>query len=183
MNNEEKALKIREFLDMEIDIDVTDDVTEELYVAFVGPQALTEEGKKFFEDIFDLEVTIPEDHSIATVLIDHFPEGEWQKKLIKAKHLFLGAAGLCSSATYDFWFTSSNEENKVKTEGQKVVKDESSPITLSVEEWDVVKSSLEELSEEYQSIADFSPDESEDRREERLSRLSAIRSIIQKISN
>ena len=101
-------MTIRELINQEIDIDVYDDVCEELAIAFCGPQLLTEEGEKEFEDIMHFPVRI-NPHSYgnlpaAIVLIDDPDEAVWQERLKKIERFFYGAAGYCSCEDYDRWF-------------------------------------------------------------------------------
>lgn len=99
-------MKVREFIQMQIDIDVLDDVCEELCIAFVGPQALTEAGIKEFSEVLDYEVTICTDGGGSTWALIHVdgPDGVWQDRLEKAKHFFHAAAGYCPVSDYETWF-------------------------------------------------------------------------------
>ena len=92
---------IEEFLKQDIDIDVCDDVEDEFYISFVGPVELTDAGREHFAPVLGLEVSIQEDDSMATVMID----GEdWKKRLAKVRKLFNAAAGYCPAADYEKWF-------------------------------------------------------------------------------
>ena len=51
-------MKVRELLKMDIDIDVYDNVTEELAVAFCGPMELTEAGIRRFGEVLDYWVEL-----------------------------------------------------------------------------------------------------------------------------
>lgn len=92
-------MTIKEFIKQDIDIDVYDSVCEDLGIAFVGPIELTDEGKSRFNDIMNVEVDIRDD--VAIVVLD---SEDWELKLDDCCALFNGAAGYCSSATYDKWF-------------------------------------------------------------------------------
>lgn len=96
-------MEIRDFLFLSYDVDVYDDATEELGIAFCGPIALTEEGKKHFANALSLPIHIDESGEFATVHVDYTGSPRpWQKNLQAAKELFEAAAGYCS---YNTWFT------------------------------------------------------------------------------
>lgn len=94
-------MTVRELITQDIDIDVYDDVCEELAIAFCGPLELTECGKQKFAEVLDYELQLNDDCAIVCV---DAPEGEWQRRLRKAKQFFNAAAGYCSSDDYDNWF-------------------------------------------------------------------------------
>ncbi|MGM9598709.1 MAG: hypothetical protein ACI3VY_02180 [Faecousia sp.] len=94
-------MKVRDLIEQSIDIDVYDDVCEELGIAFCGPLKLTEEGEKEFSEALDYEVELNSNYAIVSV---DAPEGEWQKRLKKAKKFFYAAAGYCDADDYDRWF-------------------------------------------------------------------------------
>lgn len=100
-------MKVREFIQMQIDIDVLDDVCEELCIAFVGPQALTEAGIKEFSEVLDYEVTICTDGDGGAWALIHVVDrdGFWQDRLEKAKRFFHAAAGYCPVSDYETWFS------------------------------------------------------------------------------
>lgn len=91
-------MTVREFLNLEIDIDVFDDYAEELEIAFVGPVDLTDLGEEKFFDIMKNEILIDEETDTATIHI----ENEREHKL--AKLLFYGAAGYISFSKYKTLF-------------------------------------------------------------------------------
>lgn len=94
-------MKVRNLIEQSIDIDVYDDVCEELGIAFCGPLKLTEEGVKEFSEALDYEVELNSNYAIVSV---DAPEGEWQKRLKKAKKFFYAAAGYCDADDYNRWF-------------------------------------------------------------------------------
>lgn len=99
-------MEIRDFLFLSYDVDVYDDATEELGIAFCGPIALTEEGKKHFAIALSLPIHIDESGEFATVHVDHTGSPRpWQENLQAAKELFEAAAGYCSETDYNTWFT------------------------------------------------------------------------------
>lgn len=102
-----KDMFTKEFAEQYGDIDVYDDICEELAIAFCGPLELTGQGTHYFEMVLEDEVNINEDRDLreAMVLIDHLPEGVWQKHLKKLCELFEGAAGFCTVNEYEEWFS------------------------------------------------------------------------------
>lgn len=98
---------VREFIAQDVDMDVYDDVTDELGIAFVGPMELTDEGKEHFAQVLDLEMMVKEAPGFGTnayVLIDGTDGNGWKKRLKQAKEFFEAAAGYCSADDYDRWF-------------------------------------------------------------------------------
>ena len=53
-----KEMTIREFLNLEIDVDVMDDYAEDIDIAFVGPIELTDRAIGYFGDALDVKVTL-----------------------------------------------------------------------------------------------------------------------------
>ena len=103
-------MKVRDLLKLEICIDVVDDVTEELYIAFDGPQKLTREGEKEFATALDLDVTPSRDSGLWIVHVDDDDDRTWKRRLRAAMKLFHGMAGYCSVENYDLWFAEPDEE-------------------------------------------------------------------------
>lgn len=94
-------MKVREFIKQEIDIDVLDDVTEELNIAFVGPLELTAEGEKEFAEVLDLDIEYV--NKVAVLNVD--AQGDaWDARLKAAGRFFWAAAGYCSVADWNKWF-------------------------------------------------------------------------------
>ena len=94
-------MKISEFIKIDQDIDVYDDVCEELGIAFCGPLELTTEGSDHFSEVLDYDITV-HDHC-AIVSVDG-PEGVWQGRLKKAEEFFYAAAGYCADSDFQKWF-------------------------------------------------------------------------------
>ena len=92
-------MKVRDLLSQDVDIDVYDDVTEELGIAFCGPLALTAEGLEKFQDVLDYGISIHEGYVIVNV--DAGGSG-WKTRLRKAKEFFEAAAG--PEEDYSRWF-------------------------------------------------------------------------------
>lgn len=91
-------MTVREFLDMEIDVDVVDDVEERIYIAFCGPCKLTDFGLEKFKPILDCEVEYWENYGQAAILLDKYED--WEEKLDLAELLFVGFAGYISDKVY-----------------------------------------------------------------------------------
>ena len=104
-------MTIRDLIEQDVDIDVYDDVCEDLGIAFCGPQPLTEEGKKKFEEILDYPIVINfhsyGDMPAAIVQIEQFDD--WKKRLGKVMHFFYAAAGYCAVDDYELWFGKDGE--------------------------------------------------------------------------
>ena len=101
-------MTVRDLLPMEVDIDVYDDVTEELGIAFCGPARLTEEGERHFAEVLEYPVTLEsgeyEDGVYAIVHVDDDNDKIWKRRLRMAKELFEGLAGYCTVDEYRNWF-------------------------------------------------------------------------------
>lgn len=97
------TMKVAEFVKMELDIDVYDNVVEEIGIAFCGPLKLTAEGKRHFAEVLEYDIAVDEKNCCAVIDIDG-PEGVWQKRLKKAKEFFFAAAGYCAETDWDKWF-------------------------------------------------------------------------------
>lgn len=91
------VMKVREFIEMDIDVDVVDDLCEELYIAYVGPMRMTEEGAKKFTEVLECNIEVSEDEAILCVNDD-------EKLLKRARKFFYAAAGYCPIDEYDAWF-------------------------------------------------------------------------------
>lgn len=107
MNNT-RTMKIRELLNMsDVSIDVYDNVCEEISVAFEwdGTLELSEDGKNYFAEVLDYDITIGDSNGYAYGVVDvDGDEGVWQKKLKAASEFFYAAAGYCSCEDFDRWF-------------------------------------------------------------------------------
>ena len=99
-------MTVKEFITLEDDFDVYDDVCEEIGIAFCGSQELTEEGKKHFAEVLDYEMELDISGHIKTavVLVDDEQDKVWKRKLRKAKEFFYGAAGYIEDSKYRKWF-------------------------------------------------------------------------------
>ena len=97
-------MKVKDLLAMDIDIDVIDDVSDYLDIAFVGPAKLTIEGLNVFGDVLEYEVILNVDDDYCIIKCDDDPNVIWPQKQRKAAELFHALAGYCSEKDYDIWF-------------------------------------------------------------------------------
>lgn len=95
------TMKVRDFIGMDLDIDVVDDYDESCYVAFCGSMALTEEGEKQFADVLDCDITVIQGHT-EDVAIVHVTD---HKQAVSASRFFRSAAGFCTVDEFESWFT------------------------------------------------------------------------------
>lgn len=103
----EITMKVRDFIKLNMDIDVYDNVTEELGIAYCGPMLLTDEGKAKFEVALNLDVTVKAEQGNYYAIVDcedEFFRDNWKLKLKQAKKFFYAAAGYCDADDYDKWF-------------------------------------------------------------------------------
>ena len=97
-------MKVKDLLPLDIDIDIANSVTDDLWPAFCGPQALTPEGTLEFADVLDMEITeIDAENAIAVVDVDA-PGELWKHHFKRARIFFCAAAGYCAAEDYDKWF-------------------------------------------------------------------------------
>lgn len=101
-----KKIKVKDLLKMDVDVDVYDNITEELAIAFCGAVELTDEGKFYFEVILDREVELDEENGVAIIDCDDefFPAELDELYLRMAKELFYSAAGYCTEEKYNRYF-------------------------------------------------------------------------------
>lgn len=95
---EARVMPIREFIKMDIDIDVCDDYDESCYIVFCGAVALTEEGEKEFADVLNTMVEVDADNGIALL------HAESDEEVNALNRFFHSAAGYCSEENYNKWF-------------------------------------------------------------------------------
>lgn len=105
-------MKVKDFIKINADIDVYDDVCEEIAICFCGCQELTEEGKKHFAEVleYDMELDLSGDFATAIVKVDSDDDKVWRRKLRKAKEFFYSAAGYCSEENYEKYFKETDAE-------------------------------------------------------------------------
>ena len=88
-----------------LDVDVYTDYTDELEICYCGNEefGLTEEGRKEFSSILDLEVDWTEGQSVAVVLINDKENAEELNELLI--QFFSACAGYVSTTNFNKWFT------------------------------------------------------------------------------
>lgn len=97
-------MKVKDFLHLDVDIDIYDDVCEEVCVGFVGPLSLTEEGKKHFVKVLNLDIEVANTADQAVIAVGAGSVDTWKANVKAAKELFNAAAGYCSEEQYGKWF-------------------------------------------------------------------------------
>ncbi len=95
-------MKVKDLMQMKINIDVYDNVTEELGIAFCGPMIFTEEGLKHFKEVLEFDCKILSNGNCIVNVENE--NGEYKKKLNQASELFYSLAGYCNCDDYDKWF-------------------------------------------------------------------------------
>lgn len=102
----EKPITVRDLLRQEIDIDVVDDFSDDLWIAFCGALNLTEVGEKKFSAVLDLPVELRNcgGDTVACVLLGELPNPDCERLEHKCIELFEAAAGYCSAEEWDEWF-------------------------------------------------------------------------------
>ena len=93
-----ERMKIREFIKMDIDVDVCDLYDERCYIAFCGPLELTEEGKREFQHVLDMSVELSQEDGYACLPADNGAEAQMLKEF------FFSAAGYCADSLWNLWF-------------------------------------------------------------------------------
>lgn len=91
---------IREFIAMDIDIDVYNDVYDEEGIAYCGPTFLTPKGEEDWGDVLEYSIEICDDTAI--ILIDRY--NDYEHRALRASAFFWAIAGYCSSDKFDSWF-------------------------------------------------------------------------------
>lgn len=97
-------MTIRDLLKMEVCIDVIDDYSDDLWIAFDGAMNLTSLGERKFAAILDLPVELRDGWggTVACVLLNDRPDCERLER--KCIRFFEAAAGYCSAEDWDEWF-------------------------------------------------------------------------------
>ena len=94
-----ERMKIREFIKMDIDIDVCDDYDERCYIAFCGPLELTEDGEREFKSVLDRPIEVEQEEGWASLPADNATEAQ------RLKEFFFSAAGYCADSLWNLWFS------------------------------------------------------------------------------
>lgn len=112
-------MKLEEMLTgIDFDVDVYDDYSDDLAVAFCPPTALTEDGRKEFADILDLDVEIYEDYSEACVLLNDKENCKHLHKVLK--RFVWSLAGYCADDDWNKWFYYPDEDESYEDDVSEV---------------------------------------------------------------
>lgn len=103
MANNYISMTVGEFIALDVDMDVYDNVCEEIGIAKCGAYSLTEEGMKKWSDVLEYNVQLYPNNDTAIVDVDG-EEGIWQERLARAKDFFYSLAGYCAYDDFDAWF-------------------------------------------------------------------------------
>ena len=99
----ENDMKLRDFIKIEQDTDIYDDVYDGIGCCFCGALRLKPEGKKRYADILDLDIEMV-GNCEALIHIDD-PDAETVKRRYRlAKDFFWSAAGYCADDDWHKWF-------------------------------------------------------------------------------
>lgn len=96
-------MKVKDFIKIEQDTDVFDNVCEELAIAFCGAIKLTREGKEKFADVLEYDIDVRKSF-LADVAVIDIDYDDWKERLKKAEEFFYSIAGYCSEENYNKWF-------------------------------------------------------------------------------
>lgn len=98
-------MKVKDFIEVfKGCVDVTDNYTDELYIAYCG-EKLTDAGAEHFKDALELEIeSISTDIVVVRVSSKELSEEECERNLETARDLFYSMAGYCESKRWDEWF-------------------------------------------------------------------------------
>lgn len=91
-------MKVKDFITMDICVDVYDDVCEACAIAFCGPLIMTNRGRKYWSNILDSDVELMGDNVTAIV---HASDENDARDIAD---FFESAAGFCSVEEYERWF-------------------------------------------------------------------------------
>lgn len=98
-------ITIRGLLAMNIDIDVYDDDSDGIGIAFCGPVGLTDEGRKEWSDILDYKVSFVDETIAGDIAVVKIPDDvDYDEKLDRCSEFFGALAGYCSQEDWDKWF-------------------------------------------------------------------------------
>lgn len=98
-------MKFKEFISKEFDLDVCDDYTEDLYIAFCGPgYEMTEAGVKKFSPLFGVDISINNSESLACLCLVDYDDETCERLEHLAIQYFNWQAGYCKQETFDKYF-------------------------------------------------------------------------------
>ena len=96
---------IRGLLRMNIDIDVYDDDSDGIGIAFCGPVGLTDEGKEEWKSILYYKVSFVEGTIAGDIAVVKIPDDvDYDEMLDRCSDFFAALAGYCSQSDWDKWF-------------------------------------------------------------------------------
>ena len=96
---------IRGLLRMNIDIDVYDDDSDGIGIAFCGPVGLTDEGRKEWRDILYYKVSFVDETIAGDIAVVKIPDDvDYDEKLDRCSEFFGALAGYCSQEDWEKWF-------------------------------------------------------------------------------
>lgn len=97
-------MTIKDFLKEETDIDVIDDYSDDLWIAYCGPMELTPAGVKRYAKVLDLPVKYRDGWGgmVACVLLNDQEDCERLERV--CIDLFESLAGYCTEKQYRAWF-------------------------------------------------------------------------------
>jgi hypothetical protein len=98
-----EELTVRELIGMTVDMDISNNYTDDWFPALSGPISLTEEGEEQWDDVLEMKITVI-DCSMAELQIDTEDPDECERRLTRARRFFKAQAGYCSESNYDKWF-------------------------------------------------------------------------------
>ena len=101
-------MKLKDFIKQEIKVDFCNDVNDEYGEPFVGPIYLTAEGEERFSDVLDIDIECKpsDDRRIDGVAVAKiFDCPDWYAKWFRLKSFLNNAAGYCSEAKWNKWFS------------------------------------------------------------------------------
>ena len=98
-------MKVKDLIEMDVDIEIYDNRTDGIDISFVGPITLTKTGEEYFKEILEYEIKLHKEEKYAIVICtDEEPKVKWRTKFEKAQEFFYCCAGYCSAKDYDKWF-------------------------------------------------------------------------------
>lgn len=98
-------MKVRDLMKLDIDVDITTNVFDDCYCAFVGPQPLTKFGLSYWEEVLELDCELSNEAPVCEIIIpDNLNEKETEEINEGIKDFFGSCAGYCSIQDYKSWF-------------------------------------------------------------------------------
>lgn len=98
-------MKVKDLIGLEIDVDITTDIFDDPYCAFVGPIHTTKYGESYWEEVLNLNCELVEDRPLAVIEIPGtLPDNEQEEVNEGIKEFFAALAGYCSIPEYQSWF-------------------------------------------------------------------------------